>query len=147
MLSRLCLLGRYAILPAAFFTASCGAIETSDEELANRISSTVQLPSDAHVLDQYSRYYSHDKNGLVSAVFIIQADDFREKVRAACVEVRSGNYPCDEPDFGLVEPGGSKWVSDREELPAQSGGGCSYIFIEYDPQLARFQTVECAGSH
>ena len=147
MLNRLCLVGRYVTLPAALFTLGCNANNDREAELAELISSKVELPDEAYDLEQYSRYYSRDENGLISAVFIVQSNNFREKVRSACLEVHSTTYPCDEPDLGVVEPGGAKWVSDREELPAQNGGGCSYIFIEYDTQLARFRTVECAGPY
>lgn len=139
----------HRVLALAVFLTLVGCQEkASDEELlASKIAANVKLPQGARSLGEYSRYYAHGPQGIIDTVYIIHSANYQKRVRAACAEARTSEYPCDQSDYGVANPGNSKWLKDPMNLPAQSGGGCSYIHIRYDSQADRVLSLECNGPY
>lgn len=118
---------------------------TENEKVINKIESEIHMPKSSNKIGEYSRFYSGDVKSVVHAVYIIQKLEHREFIKADCLELNTVSYPCNDPQFGIIEPNATKWIRDSRNLPIQNGGGCSYIEIKYDVRISKFIQIECNG--
>ena len=141
-----------AILMLVNTLAGCGNSENFPatgkvNKLDIQISEKIVLPEGSDPLRRYSRYYAYDRDGAILGVLVQHNTEFPEQVREACERQDNGAYPCDQVDFGIADPGEAKWLSDRNDLPAQSGGACSYIRLRYDPSIEEILELKCNGNY
>lgn len=142
--------GSYRVLTGSMLLmmlGGCGRNENREEAIVKRVIESVRLPSGARDPKQYSHYFAYGSSGLIDVVFVLHSEHHRNSVMRACQEANSNDYPCNQSDYGVVAPGKSRWLSDSSDLPAQSGGGCSYIRIEYDPTTEHYRSVNCNGPY
>lgn len=132
----LCLTGMAGII-------ACAPQDSELDNLARKISRNVTIPGTAYSPEEYSQYYLMGADNVVEAVFIRRPAGLREFVERECKRLGERSFPCDQPDYGVVEPGARKWVERRDHLPGVSDGGCSYVHIRYDADADQFLSVEC----
>lgn len=126
-------------------TVACNSERADSRKLVDQIEQSINLPEGAGELQSYARYYAR-KGNVVYASYIVEPNDWREFVKRDCA-VQAKVFPCNDPDYGVVEAGNYRWVEKRDYLPFMNGGGCLYIDIEYDIFRKSFTKVSCSGSH
>jgi hypothetical protein len=90
----------------------------------DEIESRVSLPTGAHRLNEYARYYAYE-NGDVAAEYWIPWK----------------NDPLEDPE--ALAGGQRRWVSDTRRFPIVFEGGCRVVNIIFDPSRSRVKSVSC----
>ena len=124
-------------------TVACNSERADSRKLVDQIEQSIKLPEDAGELQSYARYYARHGN-VVYAAYIVHSDGWREFVKEGC-SLQGSGYPCNDPNFGVIESGQFRWVEKRDYLPIRSGGGCSFVEIEYDVKQKSFVKIACNG--
>ena len=128
-------------------TYGCQAGQKSRSELTQEIEQKVVLPEHSEKIEKYARYYFRDKNQIIRASYTIFSKGFKEFVREECLRLNKSEYPCNDPDYGVIDSGGYIWVDNIRMLPFASGGGCDQIEIIYNAATEKFDFVECNGDY
>ncbi|WP_430446601.1 hypothetical protein [Sphingorhabdus contaminans] len=137
------------VMKAAMFcvpillTVACDSERTGSRQLVDQIEQSIKLPEGADEIQSYSRYYARHGD-VVYAAYIVHSDGWREFVIEGC-SLQGSDYPCNDPKFGVIEPGQFSWVEKRNHLPIRNGGGCSFVEIEYDVKQKTFVKIACNG--
>ena len=139
---------KYVVISSfvSIFFISSGCNRTAidkNHQTSLEIENSINLPKDSKDVRDYSRYYALGGNGIVEAVFVIHAPGRLESIKRFCAESGTKSFPCNDKNFGVAEPGSSKWLDSPEYLPAQSGGGCGHIYIKYDSEKSQFLDIRC----
>src|SRR5215212_6536128 len=82
------------LLVLALFSGCSSPEDRARRQLMDRVEGSVRLPSDADPLANYSRYYAPRPDGKIAALYVIEDEDFLEKVRRACVDQDVRGFPC-----------------------------------------------------
>jgi hypothetical protein len=126
-------------------TVACTSDHADNKKLVGQIEQSIKLPKGALEIQAYARYYAR-KGNTVYASYIVEQSDWREVVRKEC-SLQAKGYPCNDPNYGVIEAGQRRWVEKRDYLPFMNGGGCNYVDIEYDVERKSFSTISCSGSY
>lgn len=121
-------------------TACSTADERKQAALMDRIERDVRLPTGAHPLSDYARYYAFE-NGGVHAVYIMSWDS-TPLPGDACVNSRSHDYNCQI----LLDPlkaGERRWLAESRDLPIETEGGCGVVELHFEVDKGRVTNVAC----
>jgi hypothetical protein len=127
--------------------AACNTNADTNQTHDQRIINVLRLPKDAYPIQKYSRYFVNVKNSRIEGVLVVHSETHKDDIERGCKEVGNPPHPCKLVDFGIASPNTTKWVNALYDLPAQNGGGCSYIRLTYDIKLQRIVNVKCNGSY
>ena len=112
-----------------FVALLLGACSNAASREKNRIMDTieahVQMPSGAHPINEYARYYAWDSSGRVFGVYTTVPLGF------SLHRTRSGQRT---------------WVRDTGHLPNIVGGGCETVNLVFNPATRTFGDTACNGS-
>lgn len=89
------------------------------------IEARVRLPSGAHRLNEYARYYASDPSGRVVAIYTTFVSP----------TLKDHDLPA----------GHRRWVSDYGRLPNIIGGRCETVNILFFPATNAFEQPACNG--
>jgi hypothetical protein len=129
---------------------------STEQELMDRIESSVVLPEGAYPLEDYGRYYTYSGEGRVTAVYL---RPFNPPDSSDGCWKSSGEdlIPCTEEEreaansamSGMTSrrlgAGERRWVDDSNDLPFILDGGCTQVTIDYLIASNRFASVRCNG--
>lgn len=74
---------------------ACGPLEGEpNSALLDKIEAQVVLPAKAASMEQYSRYYADDENGVVEAAYVMHDPAWVEDVREMCAKDKPDEFPC-----------------------------------------------------
>ena len=137
------------VLASTIVLAGCSSHEHRRQlGVMDRIEGAVRLPSGAHPLNAYARYYARLPTGDVEGVYIIPWND-EPKPGEVCEELTasfsSHAVRCPKAQNDELKSGERGWVGDYQKLPVRLDGGCSVITIQFDPAKSRLKSVECNG--
>lgn len=128
-----------------FLLLACNRIDDSHKQVLDEIERQATLPHKALPISKYSRYYTEEPNGTISAVYVVHDANAVRDTQIYCANTRSTEFPCGPKPghLGLVDAGSRKWVSRVSELPMVHGGGCGVIRFEYDVGRRVFSNMRC----
>lgn len=141
---------RFVVLTVVSFSiVGCTQEGDANQTAIQSVEATVELPTEAHPLAAYERYYARRPDGTIVGVYTNHDEEHRRQVLKACRDLEKPPFPCPVSSEGvrLVQADESLWVDDPLDLPIMSGGGCAQVTVEYDPKMKRFETVECNGDY
>ena len=125
------------LLTSIIFLGSFADPVDPNAALMNKIEASVALPVEADPLDQYARYYAHERDGSVRAVFTHPLP--KTPPDAVCMEMGRGIVPCEEPEAlrPNLKAGERIWLANSDDLPLISDGGCSVIEFSVPVNIAK----------
>ena len=125
--------------------AACAQADA--DRIADEIEETIVLPAGSNSLQSYSRYYFQDADGTVYGSYMTYSENFREFVRQGCIKRVDDGYPCDRKDVGVIDAETRIWIPERRHIPFANGGGCLFIYFEYDIDRSKMKKIECNGPY
>jgi hypothetical protein len=134
----------FALLAILLLTACSTAEERRQKALMDQIEHEVRLPTGAHPLSKYARYYAFADGG-VHGVYIIPWDDKALPADNEC-EQRNGST-----NHGLncqislhpLKVGERRWLAESRDLPIEFEGGCNVVELHFDVDNGRVTNVAC----
>jgi hypothetical protein len=150
------LIGCSEAKPLAEQSPEISATEISEEQkLMEKIESLVQLPQEAYSIEDYGRNYAMNDDGTVSAIYTIPPRP--RPSDAKCSVYEDGDLrPCtdreneeeDQRRKAMVareaKRDESRWFESADDLPMILDGGCSVIWVGFDPKTERV-AASCNG--
>jgi hypothetical protein len=110
----------------------------------DQIEHDVTLPTGAHPLSNYARYYAFAGGG-VHAVYVIPWDDKAMSADNGCEE-RNGTtkhgFNC-QISLNPLKAGERRWLADSRDLPIEFEGGCDVIELDFNVHKRRISNVAC----
>lgn len=137
----ICLL-TYAVLSLS------GCSDGKRLKAAQRMEGAVASTPTPFDVQRYSQYYFERVDGSIAASFVIHIPDSetaRTHVKNACTRDMKLDYPCNQDDYGIVDPGQRKWLEREIDLPGILGGGCTVITLAYNPKTDTVSVPQCNG--
>lgn len=141
--------------------------ELRHSAIIEEIEAGIELPLDAKLIQEYSRNYALDEDGVISenkgmiVATYLATDQFLygDRTRKRCEGSSKVSDPkyCSEEYLNSVDrsdarivkrfgtTGQSRWINDVNHLPWISDGKCLQVTIIYDPAAKQFLSVRCNG--
>lgn len=135
-----------------FLSLVCSACGRSpNDDVADRMEEAVRDSDISFTeIEDYSQYFFERENGAIIGVFVRHypnSSERRDLVSADCLSRHPTEYPCNEPNYGVADPGEREWVPSEFNLPAVAGGGCSVITFQTDASRNNISQPECNGPY
>lgn len=145
------------LIPLAFGPAilcSCSGHSDPHERIMDQIERQVSLPSGAHRLRDYARYYAYDDKGRVFAVYELpgppsSGGETCNDMDGAIPPERWRTVPCPKqsPEQAYLPAGQRRWMSSELSIPmAPDTIGCEQIDFTYDARRGAFATTPSCPS-
>ena len=117
----------FALLPSLLLLGCVAESVDPNAAMMDKIETSIVMPLEASSLDQYARYYAHEGDGSVRAVFTHPVPEMPSD--AECEEMGKGIVRCEEPDAFRpnLKAGERVWLTSSDNLPSIADGGCSVI--------------------
>ena len=129
-----------SMVVAAILLTSCSTPEERKQQaLMDQIEHEVRLPTGAHLLNAYARYYAFE-NGAVHAVYIIPWDN--TPLTGDVCKTRSHDYNC-HILLNPLKAGERRWLPEGRDLPIETEGGCGVVELDFDLDKGRVTNVAC----
>lgn len=142
------MLAYFYILASVIFIGGCNRKDAIDHKKVEKV--ILSQANNSHKLknvNSYSQYYcSMNKNNILS-VFVVHTSSEISTAERLCKARGGGIYPCQGRKSIMVPGGKSAWLNSCDEMPVRTGGGCSYVYIEYDPIKGAVKKLECNGEY
>jgi hypothetical protein len=148
---------RIAFSLAVLALCGCSAqAKSPHDRIMDQVENTVTLPSGAHPLRDYARYYAFDDKGRVSIVYALPGPPASR--HEICTEMdgrvppekwRAVPCPKESPEKSYLPAGRRRWMSDWLAIPRTPDTlGCEQITFTYDARRSAFATKpECSNQY
>ncbi len=128
--------GLYALTIPALLLVANASEGGRERALMDEIESSVRLPTGAHPIADYGRYYAFDGMDKVRAVYLVPLVLPRSLRARGSRQDWVNDLPADK----------RRWEGRADRLPHVFDGGCMMVTIEYDIATKRFLRVDCDGN-
>jgi hypothetical protein len=114
----------------------------------NDIEQKIRIPRPGLPLQNYVRVYAYLNGGVVLGAYYAPGNG-GYKLTEVCFDGHKKIVSCGAHQFKETQliPGQRKWIEHYENLPDVSGGGCSYVRVQYDVASKQITKVACNGPY